>query len=66
MTKAQKIVISTLLAISAILFVVVLAWQPCQYALIVPSLFAFVGFTTWIVAAVKARKNKKANVAINA
>lgn len=66
MTKVQKIVVSTFLILAAVLFVVLAAWNPCAYALIVPSVLAFIGFTTWIVAKVDAKRNNKAKFALNA
>ncbi|BAC44142.1 hypothetical protein D8X55_05120 [Malacoplasma penetrans] len=69
MKKIHKIAISTILALSVILFIVVAAWQPCAYAFIVPAILTVVGLSyLGAVFFVSKSENKKKNMiaAVNA
>ena len=59
MKKSQKILSFVFLALAAILFVVLAVWNPCNYALIVPALFAVIGLSIFAIAKIEARKEKK-------
>ena len=63
MKKIHKIAISVILAMAAILFIVVAAWQPCPYAFIVPAVLAIVGFS-YLATVYFANRNQKRNKAI--
>lgn len=65
MKKIEKITSASFLILAAILFVVLFAWNPCSYALIVPSFFSVIGISIIAIAKYNA-KNEKKQLALNA
>lgn len=67
MKKAHKIAITSILALASILFLVLGIWNPCSYALIVPSILAVIGISYFVVAKINAKnENKQKKLAVNA
>lgn len=65
MKKVHKIAISTILALAAILFIVIVAWQPCAYAFIVPAVLTVVGLS-YLGAVLFASRNANKKIVVNA
>lgn len=60
MKKKHKIFASIIFSLAIIMLIIVLAWNPCDYAMIVPAFLFFVAISYLIVARLS-YKNENSN-----
>lgn len=59
MKKSHLLISGFLMAIAIVLFITFAVWAPCNYAMIVPSIFATISLSNLVIAKISSKNEVK-------